>query len=176
MLRRDSVGIVTPTKCGTHSIEAMLKPLGFTVHLPRHAAYPAQYMMIRHPYERLKSGWWYHRRCRAWPSVSGFSFEDYCRKLLVDRKVEAAWRSPYIWSNNLTETAEICGATKFIRVEHLAADLRSLLGFGVGPRRLNTADRNPCPEVVLTDETKQLIIEWCEPDLKLGDYACEWHW
>lgn len=153
--------IVTPVKCGSHSVQEMLKPYGYTVKKPRHGMTQCDALLIRHPYDRLVSSWWHACRRRALPLEE--TFDAYVRRLLVNRKIS-------IWTRTLSEYAGYCKPKHLIRIEHVLDDLK-VFGYDVDHCVMNASPNTP--RVKLSVGMQEVVYEWCKKDLALGGYQYE---
>lgn len=137
--------IGTPTKCGTHSWEALAKAVpSMDLIRPQHLMDPPdeykqydRYIIVRDPYERLVSMWSFicHSPNRTqWGAkeTRGMSLTDWLRWFLPRQREasERTWqfRSPWVWTKTMSECADrLRVGNLFLRIEEADEDMRAMI-------------------------------------------------
>jgi len=174
--------LCTPAKCGTRSVEAMLRPDHASLHYPRHGTvHPfdgtRRIMLVRHPHDRLLSHFAYNHRLRErgagiWAAKYSESLASYCEAVLWHRANAPYW----IHTCNLTEMAAVFRPDVVFKLEHGLDALRRYLKkrFGLPlPRtpHVNRTRRGPRGDLnELSLALRRRVLDWLAPDLETFDY------
>ena len=166
LTRQSCMSVIGPQFNGGVDIHTVVLPWDVTARLPDYTFA----VSVRHPYTRVAS--LYGHYCRYWPSPH-LSFIEFLRKLVV---------APRFAFFNMTIAAMLepleqpldgkpaIRVTRYVRVEHLAQDLREL-GFDVPdelPRHHASVHRGL---EEYTPEAVQLVDQWAYHDFQRFGYA-----
>ena len=183
------IGIMTPPKCGTHTLHAVFcsppwcghAVVGPTISDPakldRHVrVWPNELdgyrklVVVRHPLDRLVSLFLHFVRFEAAEGRGTPSFRTFCRWVVGPRPPEFGPQLLYRW--NLCQWLEGAKWDAVLKVESLQADLaREGLAVESLPRE-NTSFRSRPWQAFYDVELFELTRPWAEPDCERFGY--EW--
>ena len=130
------------------------------------------FTMVRNPWDRLVSYYhWLRAQSFDHPAVQlakASGFEDF---VMADETGRSLAANPV--DRYLTDSAGVCHAGGFVRLEHLAEDLDPVckrLGFRIELDRVNRSDRPRDWRPLYTDRMAERVAMLCAPDIARFGY------
>jgi len=164
--------LATPTKCGTYSWEIISRKMGWRTIRTQHrmdvpdafSHYSQRLMTVRNPYSRLVSVYFWLSGPSGWTNWKGkishtVEWEDWFWMFLewkdeADLKEINTHRSPHVWTNSLSQNADIFVPRYFVKLEDGVHGLELALGLPKGSLPdLTHSNRN-------TGRPKRSLEEW----------------
>jgi hypothetical protein len=187
--------IFTPTKTGTFSWEAAMRKYPAEVQWvkPRHKLTPpvwmsapeTRYMLVRNPYSRLVSVWWYlgyignsksqwgHRYVMH-QNFSQFLPWFEAQRELVEHRLWIQGRAPHMWTKSLTQCAEIAKPDRTLMMEHMWDNWQNFgVLYGLYPTYDHHSNIGKHPTWASLYDQREVEIAnriWCEDDCRSFDY------
>lgn len=176
--------IVTPTKCGTYTVEALTEKVGAWHTDPRHTPdVPLQfsdlpcYMMRRDPYERWVSMYWFMRHLRergasGWHNKYTHSVEEWAERFFWAEDNVPYW----MWTCDLTWYYETCRPVETFDVDQDLEKLREVLQISARIPHRNHKRTEPEQSVQetlskLNGRLLKRVHVWCERDCNMFGYS-----
>lgn len=188
---------MTPTKCGTHTLEALAKKVTRTdsavlrmIRSQHRTVVPdgmegyRRYTLTRNPYDRLVSTYSYlhaPQNHSQWGAklVQDMNFDEFVIWLAKQRETRHKKTnieySPYIWFESVSERYLRFGSQEFMRIE-LIEDAFELLSDEFGykfprPGHSNRSKRETWPTYYTRQSTLDIVNEcWAGPDCRFFGY------
>lgn len=167
--------ICSPKKTATQSLEGMLVPQFASIvgemHGSEWAGSGERILVVRNPYERLASMFWFALKSHANDYRPALGATEWCRRLLADQYVNKSVARE--WSRNQLQLAAEFRPSVTFRLEDGLMRVVNHVGVYVDEQRRNVtgdskASRKPFAETfALADESlRQAIDAWAAPDME----------
>lgn len=176
--------IVTPTKCGTYTVEALTEKVGAWHTDPRHDPVISSqwldlpcYMMRRDPYERWCSMYWFMRHLRergasGWHNKFTNSVKEWAEKFFWSEDHAPYW----MWTADLTWHFEACKPQDTFDIDTDLERLCEVLSIDarIPHRNRKRTEPEQTVEATLAELSGRLLRRvhiWCERDCVSFGYS-----